>query len=251
VTTTKVLSDLILGHNPENPVSGDPGPAKRIAWTHPIPLEPAKAVGRLAGATLNDVLLSAMAAALRTYQEEAGAEPVDLITMVPVNLRDLSAPLRPELGNEFTLIYFKFPSATAAPLARLGETKRRMDWLKASPEIALTHLLMEVIGRVGHGLDRPVIDFFADKAIGVTTNVIGPRSRRQLAGVPVEGVLGWVPGSGRHTLGVCIFTYAGTVRVGVVSDAGVIPDPHRLVAGFEAELEVLGALAPAPAAVEG
>ena len=61
--------------------------------------------------------------------------------------------------------------------------------------------------------------------------------------MPVEGVLGWVPGSGRHTLGVCIFTYAGTVRVGVVSDASVIPDPHRLVAGFEAELGVLGALA--------
>jgi WS/DGAT/MGAT family acyltransferase len=251
LTTTKVLSDLILGHNPDNPVSGTPGPAKRIAWTAPIPLDRAKSIGRLAGATLNDVLLSAMAAALRTYQEEAGTEPVDLITMVPVNLRDLSAPLPPELGNEFTLIYFKFPSATAAPLARLGETKRRMDWLKASPEIALTHLLMQVIGRVGHGLDRPVIDFFADKAIGVTTNVIGPRSRRLLGGVPVEGVLGWVPGSGRHTLGVCIFTYAGTVRVGVVSDARVIPDPDRLVAGFEAELGVFGALAPVPAAVEG
>ncbi len=250
--TTQVVADLVLGHNPDNPLSGEPGPAKRIAWTGPLPLERAKAVGRLAGATLNDVLLSAMAAALREYQQGRGAEPVDLITMVPVSLRDLTAPVAAELGNAFTLVYLRFPSATAAPLARLAETKRRMDWLKASPEVAVTRLLMEVIGRAGRGLDRPVIDFFADKAIGVTTNVMGPREHRWLAGVPVEGVLGWVPGSGRHTLGVCIFTYAGTVRVGVVSDAAVVPDPERLVAAFEAELDLLGTLgSPAPATVGG
>ena len=241
--TTQVASDLLLSHNPENPVSGTPAPAKRIAWTGPLPLEGPKSLGRLAGATLNDVLLSAMAAALRSYQQSRGVAPVDLITMVPVNLRSPGAQLPPELGNDFTLVYFRFPSATAAPLARLAETKRRMDWLKDSPEIALTHLLMEVIGRVGRGLDRTVIDFFANKALGVTTNVIGPRSQRWLAGVPVDGILGWVPGSGSHTLGVCIFTYAGTVRVGVLTDATVVPDPERLVSAFEAELDLLVSLA--------
>ena len=108
-------------------------------------------------------------------------------------------------------------------------------------------VLMDVIGRVGRGLDRPVIDFFANKALGVTTNVIGPRTRLRLAGVPVEGVLGWVPGSGTHTVGVSIFTYAGTVRVGVVTDAALVPDPERLVAAVEAELGLLVSLVP-PAA---
>ena len=243
VRTTQVVSDLLLSHNPDNPLSGSPGPAKRIAWTGPLPLEGAKALGRLAGATVNDVLLSAVAGALRTYQLDRGVAPSDLLTMVPVNLRDLRLPLPPELGNDFTLIYVRFPSATAAPLARLAETKRRMDWLKGSPETVLTHLLMEVIGRVGRGLDRPVIDFFANKALGVTTNVIGPRSRLRLAGVPVDGVLGWVPGSGTHTVGVSIFTYAGTVRVGVVTDASLVPDPERLIAAFEAELDLLVSLA--------
>ena len=67
-----------------------------------------------------------------------------------------------------------------------------------------------------------------------------------LAGVPVEGVLGWVPGSGSHTVGVCIFTYAGTVRVGVITDAALVPDPERIVAAFEAELDLFVSLA-APA----
>ena len=241
--TGLVLNDLLLGRNPDTPLSGPPGPAKRIAWTGPLPLDGPKAIGALAGATVNDVLVSAMAAALRSYLLAHDAEPVDLMTMVPVNLRDLRAPLPPELGNRFTLVYLRYPSAVAAPLARLAEAKRRMDWLKQSPEVALTTVLMDGIGRVGRGLDRPVIDFFANKALGVTTNVIGPRSTRWLAGVPVDGVLGWVPGSGAHTVGVCIFTYAGTVRVGVLTDAERVPDPERLVAAFEAELDLLASLA--------
>lgn len=249
--TTQVVSDLLLSQNPPNPLSGDPDRAKRVAWTGPLPLEGPKSLGRLAGATVNDVLLSAMAAALRTYQQQSGVEPVDLLTMVPVNLRDLDAPLDPALGNRFTLVYFRFPSATASPLARLAETKRRMDWLKDSPEVALTHLLMDVIGRVGRGLDRPVVDFFANKALGVTTNVIGPRRRRWLAGAPLTGVLGWVPGSGRHTVGICIFTYDANVRVGVITDAALVPEPQRLVAAFEAELDVFASLAARPHDAEG
>ena len=52
-----------------------------------------------------------------------------------------------------------------------------------------------------------------------------------------------MPGSGTHTIGVCIFTYAGTVRVGVRTDAGLVPDPERLVAAFETEIHLLGSLA--------
>jgi diacylglycerol O-acyltransferase len=76
----------------------------------------------------------------------------------------------------------------------------------------------------------------------VTTNVAGPRSRRFLAGATVTGVLGWVPGSGRQTVGVCVFTYAGQVRVGLLTDASAVPSPERLLAACEDELDRLTAL---------
>ena len=150
--------------------------------------------------------------------------------MVPVNLRPLDEPLPRELGNRFALVFLRFPSSDATPLGRLALTKARMDWLKASPEAALTFALISVIGRTTGALERRVVDFFADKAIGVTTNVAGPRQVRHLAGVPVTGVLGWVPGSGRHTLGFCIVTYADTVRIGIMADESVVPDPEALLA---------------------
>jgi diacylglycerol O-acyltransferase / wax synthase len=247
VRTGQVVADLLWTHSPENVFSGTPGARKRVVWTQPLPLADLKTVGRLAGATLNDVLLSAVAGALHRYQRDRGAEPVDLVTMVPVNVRPLDQPLPRELGNRFALVFVRFPSGRAAPLGRLAETKRRMDWLKASPEAALTLGLMAVMGRTTRSLERYVVDFFADKAIGVTTNVAGPTAVRTLAGVPMSGVLGWVPGSGKHTVGVCIYTYAGNVRVGFMADAGVVPDPGDLLRAFEVEVAGLVALGAAAA----
>ena len=90
-------------------------------------------------------------------------------------------------------------------------------------------------------MDKPLVDFFAGKAIGVTTNVVGPREPRYLAGVELVGILGWVPGSGGQTLGVSIFSYADTVRIGFKVDAATVPEPDRLVGFFEAELDALRA----------
>ena len=236
---TGVVRDLLTIDNPPNVLAGTPGIRKRIVWTRAVPLRPLKHVGKLAGATLNDVLMSAVAGALYRYQVERQATPVDLVTMVPVNVRPLDKPLPRELGNQFALVFFTFPSSTPGLLARLAETKRRMDWLKSSPESVLTFGLITAIGFSTPVLERYVVNFFANKAIGVTTNVAGPREPRSLAGVPVTGVLGWVPGSGTQTVGVCIFTYAGTVRIGFMVDAGVVPDPASLLVAFEDEVEAL------------
>ena len=91
----------------------------------------------------------------------------------------------------------------------------------------------------GPRLSRALVDFFADKASGVTTNVPGPREPRYLAGTRITSLLGWVPGSGDQTLGTCIFTYAGTVRVGFKTDTSVIPDPERILDAFHDEMDEL------------
>lgn len=234
--TGQVAYTLLFTTNRPSPVTGEPGSRKLVVWSQPRPIAGLKELGRVAGATLNDVLMSAAAASLHTYQAEHGREPVDLTTMVPVNLRPPDKPLPRTLGNQFALVMLTLPSALAPPLARLAETKRRMDWIKDSPEPVLTYGIMDVIGRLNRDLGRHLVDFFANKTIGVTTNVRGPDTVRYLAGTAVTGVLGWVPGSGRQTLGICIFTYAGTVQVGFMSDQSVIPDPERLLAAFEDEL---------------
>jgi len=52
-------------------------------------------------------------------------------------------------------------------------------------------------------------------------------------------VLGWVPGSGQQTVGVCIISYDETIRIGFKVDAGVVPDPEKLVHAFDDEMDTL------------
>ena len=92
---------------------------------------------------------------------------------------------------------------------------------------------------------KMAVDFFAAKSIGVTTNVVGPMTGRYLAGSRITNILGWVPGSGRQVLGVCIFSYDGLVRVGFKADADVVVAPETLVHAFDDEMDTLVRLAAA------
>jgi hypothetical protein len=165
--------------------------------------------------------------------------------MVPVNVRGVGQPLPRELGNKIAMVMLPLPTAKFAPLQRLAETKRRMDDIKHSPEAVLTFGLLTAIGHANTAVAKQVIDFFAAKAIGVTTNVAGPMTGRYLAGTRITSILGWVPGSGKQTLGVCIFSYDGVVRVGFKADALVVIDPEKLVHAFDDEMDTLVRLAAA------
>ena len=237
--TGHVADKLLLGSNPPTPLSGTPGIAKRAVWSSPRRVADIKQIGRLEGATVNDVLVGAVSGAISAYLVSHGGEATDLTTMVPVNLRPDGEPLPRELGNRFALVLLPLATGMRAPLARLAETKRRMDAIKHSPEAAITFGIVNALGRTNPGIERFLVDFFSSKAIGVTTNVIGPMTHRYVAGSRIAGVLGWVPGSGNQTLGVCIFSYNQTVRVGFKVDAALVPHPEQLVDVFDQEMDDL------------
>jgi len=243
VQTGRILDKLLLKSNPPTPLSGTLGVAKLVAWSDARPLADVKRIGHLAGATVNDVLVTAVAAAISTYLIDQGSPAVDLTTMVPVNVRPPGQPLPCELGNQFALVMLELPSGPWPLLQRLAETKRRMDAIKNSPEAAITFEAISTIGHTNATIERLLVDFFADKAFGVTTNVAGPTGLRYLAGTPLAGTLGWVPGSGGQSLGICIYTYNDAVRVGFKVDAGLIPEPDTLVHAFEAAIDDLLQLA--------
>jgi hypothetical protein len=117
-----------------------------------------------------------------------------------------------------------------------------MTKLKTSPEALVTIGVLAGMGAAPGPLEDFTLAFFVTKVSGVVTNVPGPREPVYLAGREVTGVIGWVPRAGDLSFGVSIFSYHGTVTVGVAVDAGVMPDPEAWVAAFEDEM---AALAPA------
>ena len=237
--TGHIAKKLLLTTNPESAFRGNAGTTKIAAWSEAIPLDEIRAIGRHHHATINDVLLAALGGSLRRYALANDFEPVDLPTMVPVNLRDTDKPLPAELGNGFALVLYTLAVEPDTAKGRLKLTKQRMDLIKDSPEAVLTFGINKVIGSMEPRFARTFVDFFGSKATGVTTNVPGPKHTRYFAGARLDGILGWAPGAGDQSLFTTIFSYDGHVRVGFKTDGTLVPDPHAIVEGFHAELEDL------------
>jgi WS/DGAT/MGAT family acyltransferase len=216
---------------------GGLGPTKRVAWSRAFALGPIKAAGQDEGATINDVLISAIAGGLRRYLLRTGDALRDVRAMIPVDLRQPNAPVR--LGNRFGLVVLSLPLTTQTARARLREAKRRMDALKRSPEAHVGMAIVAAMGLAPRGLESLGVRFFSTKASAVLTNVPGPRAPLRLGGRTITRMLFWVPQSGDLALGLSIFSYADAVTIGVMADAERVPDPERLVGDIEAELAAL------------
>lgn len=237
-----LLGLLALPDDPPTGLRGPLGREKIAAWSHPLGLEQVKAIGRATGSTVNDVLMAALAGALRRHLLARGEalREVDVRGIVPVNLRRAEAAGR--LGNRFGLVFLALPVGLEEPLDRLFEVRRRMRALKDSPQALAVYQVLWAMGVA----PRPVFDLalriFAAKGTAVVTNVVGPSHEIAIAGAPLREAMFWVPSAGRLALGVSLLSYAGKVWLGLQCDAAVIPDPAGLLAGFGAEVEALDEL---------
>jgi WS/DGAT/MGAT family acyltransferase len=220
-------------------LKGKPGVKKTVAWGDGLALEEVKAVGKALGASINDVLLSCAAGAIGRYLAERGEDPTgkEIRAMVPVNLRPLEQAW--QLGNRFGLVPLVLPIGIANPVERLFAVRARMNELKGSFQPVMAFGLLSVAGLLIKPVQHAMLNIFARKATAVMTNVPGPAEALKFCGSTVEKVMFWVPQSGDIGLGLSILTYAGRVQFGLITDAGLCPDPEAVVANFAPEFEKL------------
>ncbi len=220
---------LLAGESVATVWSGEPSIEKDAGWAQAIDLDTVKRVGRDTGTTVNDVLLTAVAGALGQYLREKGDDGVDeVMWMVPVSVAPVEPGVPKELGNHFALVALRMPIAAGPALDRLAQMHARMDRIKRSDEALLTFGVQRGIAAAPNLLSVGLTNYFANKAVGVLTNVPGPRSPMRLAGTEVAGILGWAPCSGNQPLTICIFSYNGTVSIGFGADKTLVPDVNRL-----------------------
>jgi WS/DGAT/MGAT family acyltransferase len=230
---------LTLPREAATSLKGPLGTEKRAAWTRPIDLAVLREVAHRNDAKLNDVFAMLVAGGLRRYLNDRGeaTDRLELRAVVPVNLRhdDTSSAL----GNRFGLVFLGLPIGVASPLERLRPIVGSMRALKSGKEAATTYAIMEGMAFAPDAIDDLIVDIFEAKATLVLTSVTGPRNAATFAGHRVRSMIFWVPQAGRLGLGVSVLSYAGEIRVGVVSDAKVVAEPREIVAGIEMELSLL------------
>ncbi|HTT09287.1 MAG TPA: wax ester/triacylglycerol synthase family O-acyltransferase [Burkholderiaceae bacterium] len=231
-----LLAELLKRDDPPSPFKGEFALAKRVAWSEPVAIADVKAIGRLADAKVNDVLVAGMTGALRAYLKRRGVKVTrtTLRAMVPVDLRPPERAL--ELGNDFGLVILELAIGATTPLERLRVTKAHMDALKRSPEPVAMRLLFEIFGRVPKAVQDIPSSMLGSKASLVMTNVMGAPQTLYVAGVPIERVMFWVPHPGETLgMGVSILSYRGYATLAIVADARLVPDPETITRAFQRE----------------
>ena len=239
-TVREVLRSVVIPADPPTRLHRKLAGIKRVAWAEPMPLSDVKHVSRALGCTLNDVLVSCAAGALRAHLLAKG-DPVENLVFraeVPINMRppdeDFSV-----LGNRFGLLLLDLPIGVENRFERLFEIHRRMSALKQSRQPLASYLMLNMMGRLPEIVEQQMLKFFTTKATTVLTNVPGPKTPVYFAGSELVQLLFWVPQAGNVGIGISIFSYRGEVQIGLITDENLVPQPEAVAKGFHAEFRAL------------
>lgn len=218
---------------------------RHCRWSVPVPLDQFRSIAKATNVTINDVLLSCVAAAVRPRLGVSGTSLEDAVmhAAVPVDIRNrLPDDLQPEpdtLGNYFGTVFVPLPVDGQSALERLYRIKQETRRLKKSWQPGIAWGLSACASMIPQALRQPLSDVFYRKASAVVSNVIGTPEARYIAGCRITEQMFWVPQAGDIGLGVSIVSYAGQVQFGVVADEAVLSDPSKFLEDCLQELTEL------------
>jgi WS/DGAT/MGAT family acyltransferase len=201
-------------------------------------LDQLKAMRGSTEATVNDVVLSVSAGALRRcFERRSEPLPDQLVALVPMSVR------RPdeegELGNRIATLLVALPVAEADAARRLELIHAETVRLKASEQARAASLVIEATGWTPPTINRVLADVIARPLSWnlVISNVPGPQMPLYLLGRMLEAIHPFVPLSPQnHALSIGVLSYDGSVCFGLAGDRDVISDIDALVGDLEAAL---------------
>ncbi|HEY8000554.1 MAG: wax ester/triacylglycerol synthase family O-acyltransferase [Vicinamibacteria bacterium] len=231
---------------PDSPFNVAIGPYRRFATVR-TDLAELKRIKNVAGGTVNDVVLAAVAGALGRYLRQHGhsTHELELRAMVPISVRGDDE--HGALGNRVSSFMAPLPVWCDDPAERLRLVSETMGDLKQSKQAVGATLMTEladfapptIAGQAARLQSRQ--RFFNL----VVTNVPGPQFPLYLLGRELEAIFPMVPLAQRQAVCFGIMSYNGQVNFGLIGDYDAITDLEALASDLEASLAELGALAPA------
>ena len=228
---------------PRSPLNVRIGPHRRFAWVDGD-LRVFKAIKTALGGTVNDVVLAAVAGALRAHLERHGADPARTVlrAMVPVSVRaDVE---RGALGNRVAAVYAPLPVGLGDPIARFRAVHEAMGGLKASGQAVGAEHVAALAGFASPTVLSQAARLQArQRFFNLTvTNVPGPQVPLYLLGRRLRELYPLVPLTENTALGIAVMSYDGSIDFGLVSDYDALPDLDALAAALgDAILELADA----------
>jgi len=200
-----------------------------------VPLDDVRAVRRVYGGTVNDVVLTGLGGGLARLLDARGelAPGLTLKVFCPVSVREDDE--RMQLGNRLSAMFVPVPVGEPDPLARLqsvcaatADLKGREQPLGAATLLGLANYVTQpVVGLAARVVHRqPFFNL-------ICTNIPGPDAPLYCRGARMLEAYPLVPLSTNMNIGVAVLSYAGQLHVGLLADRDQWPDLGVLEAGLD------------------
>jgi diacylglycerol O-acyltransferase / wax synthase len=225
---------------PDVPLNTPIGPHRRYVWVR-ADLGDLKRIKSTLGGTVNDVVLTAVAGALRRWLRARGirTEGLELRALVPVSIR--AEDQQGKLGNQIAAVRGPLPVYVEDPVARLRTVREAMDGIKSSKKA----LGAEVISRFNDFAPPTLlaqaarVNFSTRLFNLIVTNVPGPQIPLYVLGRELLDVfpVAFLPEN--HALAIAIMSYNGKLDFGLLGDYDSMEDVTLVAEGIEAEIKQL------------
>ncbi|HET9732376.1 MAG TPA: wax ester/triacylglycerol synthase family O-acyltransferase [Acidimicrobiales bacterium] len=232
---TRPLSPILVGRS--------------LSWHYDafdVPLAPLRDAAHLAGCSLNDAYMSAVAGGLARYHRLHGAAVNDLRITLPVSIRRPGDPLG---GNRFTPVRFPVPVAIADPVERMKAVHNLVKAWREGPAMPLTDRLAAVLNALPPAVTTQVFGQMLKNVDFVATNIPGYPVTVYLAGAEILDQYAFSPLTGA-AVNVSLLSYVDRCCIGVNTDGAAVHDPPALTASLRAGFDEVASVA-TPAAAAG
>ncbi len=229
---------------PKLPVTGAIDVHRAFAWDS-IPMQDIVAIKHACDATVNDVVLAIVTAALRSHLEAIGSfDPGDRepVALIPIGSPDSSAAA---LHNRFSVTSVALPVGVDDPLERVRMIHSRMHGRAPSlAQAAMPHLFS-----IADFVPPPVLRSTVPRLLArqplvnlAVSNIPGSRTPLYLWESRMLGLHPFINVVGNVALIIGVLSYVDDLGVGVTVDPDVGGDPRAITAGMRGAAAELVAL---------
>lgn len=228
---------------PPTPLNAPIGSRRRFERVI-TPLGDLKAVGKTYGATVNDVVLSVVAGALREWMIERDVVPQDMKVMVPVSVRARSE--RGTGGNRLVMFIVTLPVGEEEPMRRLRRVHETMEGEKASKQVRAQDT---VTALAAFAPPQVVAQLTKIQSMNrwfnlLVTNIPGPQFPLYVRGRRLLELYPQAPLATNQALAIAAMSYDGKMGFGLLGDRDLVPDIDRLGVALSESIDELVARVP-------
>ena len=186
-----------------------------------VPFGALKTAARSVDGTLNDAFVAITLDGLKRYHDALG-QPCAAIRMnMPISVRGGEASNH--FDNQFVPARMVLPLADVEPGERIVEVRQLLREVRAEPALPHVNDISGVISRFGPAAAVSILGAML-KGVDITTsNVPGPPFPVFMAGARVEEFYAFGPLAGA-AINITLFSYDGTVHLGVNCDRAAVSD---------------------------